>query len=508
MKYILAHDLGTTGNKATLYNQQGEMTASNFSAYKTRHLGDNRVEQNPEDWWQAVKESTSELINTSGISSEEIAVISFSGQMMGCVPVDEKARPIRNAIIWADQRSTAEEEEMIARIGADKGYKITGHRLSASYSAAKIKWLMNQERDIYDKTHKFLQAKDYIIARLTGVFATDYSDASGTNLLDLEKLQWSPEISAALELDQEKLPELKESTAVAGELLKSAAEDLNLPPGIPVVMGAGDGVTASVGAGSTAPGTAYNYLGSSSWIALTAKEPIFDPEKRTFNWAHAVSGLYAPCGTMQSAGASYAWLRDNIAWLEQQTAAELDFEAYDLMNIRVSQSRPGADKLLFLPYLMGERSPHWNPEARGAFLGLSMNNDRADLMRAVMEGVTFNLRIILDSFAKELNFDEIRVIGGGAESSIWREIMANIYRKKVLKLKILREAPSLGAAIIGGVAVDIFPDFSVAEKLNPVVDRIEATPEVADTYQEIYPVFKDSYRALTDIYSRLKSLKL
>ncbi|MFW5980913.1 MAG: xylulokinase, partial [Halanaerobiaceae bacterium] len=393
------------------------------------------------------------------------------------------------------------------KVGADRGYIITGHRLSASYSGSKIKWIMNNEKDIYRQTYKFLQPKDYIIAKLTGCFATDYSDASGTNLLDLKKLKWSEEIIDTLKLDYEKLPELKKSIDIAGTLKKDAAKALNLPQDIPVVIGAGDGVTASVGAGAVSRGKLYNYLGSSSWIALAADTPVYDEEKKTFNWVHAVPEMYVPCGTMQSAGASYTWLRDNIAWMENGSAENLNMETYDLMNLQVEKSSPGSGKLLFLPYLMGERSPHWNPRARGAFIGLSMNNNRTDIMRAVMEGVTFNLKIILDSFEKEFDFEEMRVIGGGAESKIWRQIMANIFRKKILKVKMLREAPSLGAAIIGGVGVNIFSDFSVVDDLNPVDDITDFSDQIAETYDSLYPVFKKSYKALLDIYDELDQLE-
>ena len=508
MRHIIAHDLGTTGNKATLYSERGEMKASAFSAYDTEHLGGNRVEQNPQDWWRAVCESSRELIEKADINIEEIAVISFSGQMMGCVPVDRDARALRQAIIWADQRSTEEERELKEKIGADRGYRITGHRLSASYSGAKIRWLRKNEREVYEQTYKFLQPKDYIIARLTGKFATEYSDASGTNLLHLEDMEWSEEIVSALDIDLEKLPELKYSTEVAGELTKQAAEEVGLNPGIPVVMGGGDGATASVGAGSVDEGQLYNYLGSSSWIALTSDEPIYDEEKKTFNWVHVVPDKYIPCGTMQSAGASYAWLRDNIAWTEREAAQSLDFEAYDLMNERIKNSEPGAGGLLFLPYLMGERSPHWNPKARGAFIGLSMNSDRGDVMRAVMEGVTFNLRIILDSFEKEMSFAEMKVIGGGAESEVWRQIMADIYQKEIHRLQILREAPSLGAAVIGGVGTDIFPDFSVIHKFNPALRKTQPDPESREIYEKIYPLFRRSYQALTGIYDDLDELSL
>jgi xylulokinase len=502
-KYIIAHDFGTTGNKATLYNQDGQLLKSTFSAYRTYYPHTNWAEQDPDDWWKAVCDSTSKLINESNIDREEVAVISFSAQMMGCLPLDRNGTPLRRSIIWADQRSVKEAARIREKIGEDIVYQISGNRISPTYSGEKIMWVKENEPEIYRNTYKFLHAKDYIVYRLTGRFVTDYSDASGMNLFDIKKKEWSPELIEATGIDLDKLPDPYPSTQVVGEVRPDIADELSLKPGTPVVIGAGDGPAASVGAGVVREGNVYNYIGSSSWIALATREPILEPEHRTFNYVHVDPEMYMPAGTMQSAGASYNWLKENVCLLEKQVAETLNLSPYELMNLSLQRSTPTAHNLLFLPYLMGERSPYWDPDVKGAFIGLTLKHNRSDLIRAVMEGVTFHLKLIGEIFNNVMEFKQIRVIGGGARGLIWRRIMADVYNKEVLKPQILEEATSLGAAIAGGVGVGIFPDLYIAEKLNPITDVQEPDPENVAQYERLYPVFKEAYQALIEINKKL-----
>lgn len=505
-RYILAHDLGTTGDKATLYNSDGQLVASTFFSYETNYFNYNWVEQNPEDWWRAVCSSTKRLILDSGVAAEQIACISFSGQMMGCVPVDKSGKALRKAIIWADQRSVKEEQFLKDRLGQEKVYRITGHRASASYSGEKILWLRNNEPELYKDTYKFLHAKDYIVMKLTGGFATDYSDASGMNLLDIKKLQWSEEILDVIGIESSKLPELHYSTDIIGEVHCSAAKETGLKPGTPVVIGAGDGMCAATGAGVVKEGSAYNYLGSSSWIGIATGEPVYDDKLRTFTWVHMVPGMYSPTGTMQSAGGSLQWFKNVLCDLESLIASEEGRSVYALIDSKVSISQPGANGLLYLPYLLGERSPHWNSEARGAFVGLSMTHSKEDICRAVLEGVTFNLKIILDAFDGTIDIDEIKLIGGGAKSKVWRQIFADIFGKRIAKPVFLDEATSLGAAIAGGVGVGVFKDFSVAEKFVQIDETDMPRIEYSERYAKLYDIFKKTYQQLVPVYEELSKL--
>jgi xylulokinase len=347
-----------------------------------------------------------------------------------------------------------------------------------------------------------LHAKDYLNFRLTGVMATEYSDASGTNVLDLNTLRWSEKIVKATGIDGEKLPALKASTDVIGTLTPAAAKSLGLPAGIPVVAGGGDGVCAGVGVGSVKPGMTYNYLGSSSWIATTAKEPIYDEQMRTFVWAHAVPGYVHPCGTMQTAGGAYAWLKNEICTLEKTAASNSGSNPYELINKEIEKSPPGANGIIFLPYLLGERTPRWNPDAKGAFIGLTLEHTRADVLRAVMEGITLNLSIILDIFRERIPVKEITVIGGGAKGDVWRRIMADVYQAEILKPNYLEEATSMGAAIIGGVGCGVFKDFDVAGRFIDIVDRTRSNPALQSVYQEAKGLLNDSYDALAPLFPR------
>ena len=394
--------------------------------------------------------------------------------------MDRQARPLRNALIWADMRAVAEAQTIIDGVGMEEAYRITGHRASSSYSGAKILWVRNHQPEIFAQAHKFLHAKDFIVARLTGNFVTDYSDASGMNLYDLQAGDWSdadpgchragPRAAArAARLDRRRR---------RGDGATWPRRS-GLAAGTPVVIGGGDGCCAATGAGVVREGSAYNYIGSSSWIALATKEPILDPTMRTFTWAHLVPGMFSPCGTMQAAGGSYQWLRDNLCLPEKDAAAGLNLSPYELMNLQAESSPPGANGLLFLPYLLGERSPRWNPKARGGFIGLTMKHNRADMIRAGLEGITLNLRVILEAFQEQgAQVEAMRVIGGGARGRVWRQIMADIYGMPILRPALLEEATSMGAALAGGIGVGIFPDFSVAEQLTPIVDTIQPNPEL------------------------------
>jgi xylulokinase len=501
MKYLLAHDLGTSGNKATLFSLDGELVNSRTSAYDTCYSNGNWAKQNPDDWWKAVCESTRELMQ--GRDAGEISSVCFSGQMMGCLPVDKQGVPLRNHILYCDQRSTAQTDQLLEKISAEEIYRITGHRPSAVYAIEKLMWVRDNQPDIYKDTWKMLNAKDYINFRLTGRMVTEHNDASGANAFDIKTLDWSDPILKAAGISRDKLPESVPSTTVIGEITGEAAAATGLKRGTPVVAGAGDGGCATVGIGSVKPGITYNYLGSSSWISTTSLEPVPDPEMRTFTWVHPVPGFLQPCGSMQTAGSSYAWLKNQIARAETLEAEKLNTSAYKLIDKLVEESPPGANGILFLPYLLGERSPRWNPDAKGAFIGLSLENTRADLFRSVLEGVTHNLGIILDIFKQEIPIKDILVIGGGAKGPVWRQIMADIYGIPVLVPKYLEEATSMGAAIIGGVGTGVLKSFDEVEKYIQIMKTTNPIPENVEIYKNIRPLFDEAYFSLENLFSRL-----
>lgn len=496
---ILAHDLGTTGNKASLFDPEGRALASAFCPYATAYPRPGWAEQDPAEWWRAVRESTRRLLAESDRRAGDVAAVAFSGQMMGCVPVDADGTPLRPAIIWADTRAEEEAALLAERVGAERVYRITGHRPSSSYTAAKLLWVRHHEPDVFVRTRRVLQAKDYVAFLLTGAQATDYSDASGTNLFDLHARRWSPEILRALDLDPDLLPPALPSATVIGSVSRRAAGETGLRAGTPVVIGGGDGACATAGAGVVGPGDAYCYVGSSSWIAFVSREPLYDPAQRTFTFAHLDPEYLFPTGTMQCAGGSYDWL-------ERLLRPETDEPIYAELEAAAATAPVGANGLLFLPYLLGERSPHWNLHARGAFVGLTMAHGRGEMARAVMEGVALNLRIILDAFREQgAPIAALRVIGGAARSPLWRQILADVLGVGLLRPRLLVEATSLGAAIAGGVGSGLFPGYHVATDLVRVTPGEEPRPAARRWYDELYALFQDTYRALVPVYDRIRS---
>lgn len=498
---LLAHDLGTSGNKATLFSLDGQLVASRTCSYQTRYFNGNWAEQDPNDWWSAVCLATRQLLES--VDARRIACVALSGQMMGCTPVDARGRALRPSILYCDQRAETQTRQIIDKIDPADFYAITGHRPSASYSIEKLMWIRDHEPDVFRQTHLSLCAKDYINHRLTGRFATDHSDASGTNAFDLNRFCWSERILDAARLDVALFPRARPSVDILGEITTEAAESTGLIAGTPVAVGGGDGSCAGVGVGCIRPGTAYNYLGSSSWIALTIEKPIIDPQRRTMNWAHCVPGYLHPSGTMQAAGASYQWLKNEICTAEQRDAAEQGTDVYELINRAIERSSPGAGGVVFLPYMLGERTPRWNPNAKGAFLGLSLATRRDDLLRAVMEGITMNLGIIVNIFRKHVPIRAITVIGGGAKGAVWRQMMADVYDCRIDKLNVLEEATSMGAAVIGGVAAGVFPNFDVIDRFVRVEESVEPEPANREVYRRRAPLFEQCYNALVDVFEEM-----
>ena len=507
MKYILAHDLGTSGNKATLFSAEGRLMASEVFGYRCRYFNTNWAEQDPEDWWRAICVTSRNLIEKAGIVPGDIAVVSFSGQMMGCLCVDRAGRPLRPSIIWADQRAQAQAAALGERIALRDFYHIAGHRNSASYGLQKLMWVRDNEPEVYAKTYKILNAKDFIVLRLTGKFYTEPSDATSNACVDLNTLRWSEKIVAASGIDGDKPPEIVPSTTVAGEVTAWAAAQTGLKAGTPVVMGGGDGLCSNVGAGSISPGRTFSYVGSSAWVATTSEKPFFDEEMRTFTWAHIVPGLYSPTGTMQSGGGSYSWVKQQLAKYETAVAKEQGLSPYDLMNEQAAKSPPGSNGVLFLPYLLGERAPRWNPDSTAAWLGLKMENHRSDLFRAVLEGVTMNLNVILEAFRENIPIDEILVIGGGAKGSVWCQMMADVYNARIKVPVLLEEATSMGAAVTGGVGVGVFRSFDVIDQMIELNGTIEPNPAAVKAYGPVKETFEVCYKAMLPVYEYMARQK-
>ena len=488
---ILAHDLGTTGDKAALYAPDGSLVAAAVARYGTDYGPGGRVEQDPEDWWRGIVEATGELLARSGVRAEEIAAVSFSGQMMGAVLLDGRGDPVRPALIWADTRSGEQCDRLVDAIGMDRGYALIGHRLNPTYSLTKAMWVRDHEPDVFARARHLVLAKDYAVLKLTGELATDPSDASSTNAFDQRSGAWSQEVLDAADMDAALLPEVVPSATVVGGVTAEAARATGLAEGTPVVLGGGDGPCAALGAGIvSADSGAYAYLGSSSWVSLAATEPLHDPEMRTMTFNHVIPGRFVPTFTMQAGGASFEWVSELLA----ETPAALGDAA----------EGAGDDAPLFLPYLLGERSPYWNPHARGAFIGLQRHHGRPEIARAVLEGVALNLRIGLEAF-EEMGapIAAVDAIGGGAASDTWLQILADAWGKPVRRRSLVDEANALGAAVVGGVGVGLFDDFDVAPGFSEVGRAFEPEPERHERFTARLALFTGAYRRLETLFDEL-----
>jgi xylulokinase len=486
MPHILAHDIGTTGNKASLFDDQGRLIANHTEQYQVNYAQAGWAEQDPLDWWNAVASSTRALLTATQLNPADIAAVTFSGQMMGIVPIDAAGQPLCSAIIWADQRAEEEADTIGLKCGLENIYQRTGHRVSPAYLAAKILWVKQHQPDLYRQAQKFLCAKDFVAFKLTGQCATDYSDASGSNLFDLTQRAWSTDLIDTIGLDVERLPTVHASTDILGEVTREASEATGLKMGTPVVIGGGDGACATAGAGVIAPGDAYCNIGSSAWISFASPTPLFDPQQRTFTFHHVHPCLFTPMGTMQAAGDARDWLAHLIG---------------DVSDAELARIPPGCEGALFLPYLIGERSPWWNPQARGAFVGLTMNHSRAALARTALEGVAFNLRLILDALESQgATLPAIRLIGGGAQSAVWQQILADVFARPIQLLDLKSEASTWGAAVAGGIGVGVYDDWEIARARATVKTVIDPIPAHVAVYADRLAVFTETYRALEHVH--------
>ena len=503
-QYLMAHDIGTSGDKATLFSTDGKLIASRIASYPTFYEEGGVAEQDAEDWWNAVQRSTRELLAQTGVAGSEVAAVSFSGQMMGCLCIDRNRRPLRRAMIWADTRAAEQAEALERKIPQQAFYHIVGHRNTASYGIQKLMWVRDHEPEIYENTWKVLNAKDYVAYCLTGNVCTDYSDANSEGCFDLSRLDWSEEILEAAGISPDKYPECRPSSYVVGNVTPEAAEKTGLSTNTKVVIGSGDGVAANVGAGSIEPGKTYLCLGTSSWITTTSDKPVFDDQMRTVTWAHMVPGLYAPNGTMQFAGGAYQWIRNNICLMEAYEAGNAGKSPYDFMNEEVSKSPVGANGILFLPYFLGERAPRWDMCATGSFVGLTARSTRADLLRSVIEGVSLNLSVILEILRQHMDIEELVILGGGAKGKPWREILASALNARLRVPALLDEAGAMGAAVNAGVGAGIYSGYGAIEQFLDFEDVQDPDPADAAKYAELREKFNDCYYALREFNRKYK----
>jgi xylulokinase len=494
---ILAHDVGTSGTKSSLVRPDGTIAASRTCPHATQFPRPGWAEQRPEDWWEGVCRNTAVLMAGHPEFRADVAAIGVSGQMLGCLPVDAEGNPLRPSMIHSDCRATGPCEAVRERIGAAAMYELTGNILEPRSSLCKVLWIKEHEPDVYARAARFLQSKDFIVGRLTGSCdSTDYSDASHAQWLDVRSKTYAVGLFAELGIDASKFPALHRSTDVVGQLTREAAQALDLPAGIPVVAGGGDGSCASVGAGAVHVGDTYCCLGSTAWIAATTAEPFIDPQRRIFN-VLALDGEHnGVFGTIQAAGRSLDWAMELLGMAD-----------FDRLDELLAPVPPGSDGLRFLPYLEGERSPIFDAAARGVFFGLSSGHRREHLLRATVEGVAFALRSVLDVMQESFAVPVLRLIGGGGQSHVWQQMLANVCALPVQSLSTQpADATSLGAAFAAGVGVGLFDDLGQAARAIEVTGEHPSDTVLAGQYGAYYRVYQGLYSRLQPGFVQLQNV--
>lgn len=505
MAYLIGIDLGTSATKTVLFDESGKAISSCSVEYDFMQPQNGWAEQRPLLWWDAAVETIKNVLKESRVDPAEIKGVGVAGQMHGLVMLDEYGNVLRDAIIWCDGRTTKQCEEIEALIGRERLVDITANPALPGFTASKIMWVRENEPEIYNRCRKILLPKDYITFKLTGVYGQEVSDASGTNLLNIRTRDWSDEILDKLEIDRSLFPDVRESTEIAGHISKEASFLTGLLQSTVVCMGAGDNAAAAIGTGVVSEGKALTSLGTSGVIFAHSDRVVIDNACRVHTFCHAIPGAWAVMSCTLSAGMSLKWFRDNFCAEEMDMARSLNVSTYDLMTKNAKSIPIGSDKLFFLPYLMGERSPILDEKARGAFLGISAYHTKAHFIRSVMEGVIFSQRQCLDVFHEMGIAPQIMyACGGGARSPFWRQMLSDLYDMPITTLAN-EEGPALGAAILAGVACGIFS--SVIDACHEMIHTTsQISPLNPKEYEPYYQVFSDLYKSLESDFRKIHAL--
>jgi xylulokinase len=509
MSQLLGIDLGTSSVKVLLATETGQILGGGSAEYPIHHPRPGWAEQYPDDWWQAIVQSVRQALAETGDTPASISAIGLSGQMHGTVLLGKAGQLLAPAVIWPDQRSQHQVQEITAMIGAERLIELTGSPVATGFQAATVRWVQQERPELWQRTRSILPPKDYVRYRLTGDVHTDPSDGSGTLLLDVHRRDWSPHVLAVLEIDVARLPPVRPSAAVAGQLGQKAAEALGLPAGIPVVTGAADTACGAVGAGIISTQTLLLTISTGGQIVLPASGVQVDQAGRIHTFCGALApgpnqaGWYQMAAIL-SAGMALRWLRDQVFGLSGLSGEA----AYAQMTAWAETATAGAGGLLFLPYLVGERTPHMDPQARGLFLGLAASHGRAELVRAVMEGVALACYDAYQVLA-ELGARPERVImaGGGARSQLWQQIVADVFSLPVQRLNV-GEQSALGAILLAGGGVGLFDPGPTAQTWATYGPPVEPDGQHHALYQKLLTLFRSAYQKHREDFCQLQDLRL
>jgi len=497
--YILAHDLGTELNKAALVDEEGRIAVYCTQEYSVSYPRPGWAEQDPEVWWKAVRETTRRVLELAGIKPEEVEALVFDSMMYTLVAVDEEGRPLRPAILWMDTRAKAQAEELMGRLDL-LGMLERGviPPTSAKDITPKILWIKQEEPEIFERA-RFIDSKDYLVHKCVGEFYTDWSCASLFCLFNFREKEWEKELVEEMGLSVERLSKPVRSTEVVGNLTERASRELGLPRKVEVVCGSGDATAVAVGAGGP-----HLYIGTSAWIGAHVEEPLFDLTG-VGSICSADPSKFFLIGEMENAGACLKWFRENLAREERERAEREGKGPYQLLDELAARVEAGSEKLLFLPWMMGERCPFTQSTARGAFLNLTFGHTKGHLIRAIMEGVAYHMRWILEVVeGMGLPLPSLRACGGGAKSEVWLQIFADVMGKRVERISFPHHVGSVGAATIARVGLGK-TDFPSAEKSVKVEREFLPSEEKREIYDRMYEEFKGMQGRLSEVFERLNT---
>ncbi|MBI2431935.1 MAG: xylulokinase [Candidatus Hydrogenedentes bacterium] len=505
MGIVLGLDVGTSGTKAIAINEHGDLLASALVEYPLHSPRPNWAEQDPADWVRASYEALAAL--ASKIDTSAVKGLGLTGQMHGSVFLDARNRVLRPALLWCDQRTAAQCEAITQKVGEKRLIEMVSNPALAGFTAPKILWLRDEEPQHFEQVKKVLLPKDYIRFMLTDEYATDVADASGTLLFDVKNRTWHRELMSMLGIDADWMPRAFEGPEVTGTLSKDAAARTGLPAGIPVIAGGGDQAANGVGCGIVRPGVISASLGTSGVVFAFADQVRTDPEGRVHTFCHSVPGKWHVMGVMLSAGGSLRWFRDAVCQPERAVAQETGRDPYEYITEEAGRIPAGAEGLLFLPYLTGERTPHKDPYAKGAFIGLSLRHTKAHLARAVLEGVSYGMRDSLEIIrAMKVAVGEVRVSGGGARSRIWRQMLADTGNAPMVRINV-EEGPAYGAAILASVAAGLHANVEQAcDAMIHEVDRTAPDEDAMGLYNRWFYEYQAAYTALAPGFKRQAAL--